>query len=305
MTRDEYLSQLKYLLGSLSEEERMEALQYYMDYFDEAGDDAKVMSELGSPEELARSVNEKFATAVMHSRKEQADSDATDAGQSKSASDSLYFNFAENAVKSLELKLGAAEVVFISGKEYCIESRGIDSQNLECFLGNDGVLIVRNMKKINLDFFSHERSRRVVPRILVTVPENARMERFKLSVGAGRLRMKGVSFSSSSSELEIGAGSVECGKICSDRAVFRCGMGNLEFAGSVKGNTVIDCGMGCVKLRLEGSPDSYSYNLRLGLGEFNFNSEKKSGICQVQAEEKKENHFAVSCGMGNVSIYIG
>ncbi len=302
MTRDEYLSQLKYLLGSLSEEERMEALQYYVDYFEEAGDDAKVMAELGSPEELARSINEKFATAVMHSKTQHRTK--SESGENESAFDALYFNFHSDAVTSLECNLCAAEIVFISGSEYSVETRGIDKKDFDCSLSEDGTLSVKNMKKINLDFFMHERRRRIVPRILVTVPKNASLECFKLKLGAGKLSMENVLFSCNSSELEIGAGSVECGKIHSGKTKVRCGMGNVEFSGSIKGTACIDCGMGNVKLNLEGYPSDYSYDLKLGLGEFSFNGEKKSGVCKVLADEKKANHFNVSCGMGNVSISI-
>ena len=48
MTREEYLSQLKNNLLSLTDEERDEALKYYSDYFEEANDDEKVIRELGS-----------------------------------------------------------------------------------------------------------------------------------------------------------------------------------------------------------------------------------------------------------------
>ena len=299
MTREEYLSELKYLLGSLSDEERMEALQYYADYFEDADDDAKVMEELGSPEELAHSVNEKFATAVMRSGSEHKDE-----GKG-SESNALYFNFPKDSVKSLEIKFGAVEVVFISGREYSVESRGIDNQNLECYLGSDGVLCVRNTKKIGLDFITAACRKKVVPRILFTVPKEAFLERFKLSVGAGRLRMKNTAFSCNSCEIEVGAGYAECGKIVSGKTSLRCGMGNLEYSGRVSGKTSIDCGMGAVKLKLDGSSKDFSYDLKLGLGEFTFNEEKKGGVCQIQAEEKKENHFAVSCGMGSISINIG
>lgn len=302
MTREEYLSQLKYLLGSLSEEERNEALQYYSDYFEEASDDAKVMAELGSPEELARSVNEKFANAVMRS-----DSEREENGGAKkdSSTDALCFNYNKDSVKSLEVKFGAAEVVFITGNSYGVETRGIDSQNFECSLGSDGVLFVRNTNKISFDFLTRDRRKHIVPRILVSIPRDAFLERFKMAVGAGRLRMKDVSFSCNSCEIEVGAGSAECGNIVSRKTGIKCGMGNVEYSGEVSGKTSIDCGMGAVKLKSSGVADSFSYDLKLGLGEFNFNGDKKAGVCQIQADEKKDNHFAVNCGMGNVSVYIG
>ena len=65
MNRDEYIKQLESNLLSLTEDEKAEAVQYYSDYFDEANDDQKVIEELGSPEELAKTITEKFVLNVM------------------------------------------------------------------------------------------------------------------------------------------------------------------------------------------------------------------------------------------------
>ena len=56
MTRKQYMTALKNNIQSLTLDEQKEALQYYEDYFEEAGDDKKVMEELGSPEEVAEVV---------------------------------------------------------------------------------------------------------------------------------------------------------------------------------------------------------------------------------------------------------
>lgn len=55
MGREKFLSELEYLLSDLPEEERQEALQYYRDYFDDAGPEreSEILSELGSPERTA------------------------------------------------------------------------------------------------------------------------------------------------------------------------------------------------------------------------------------------------------------
>ena len=58
MTRTEFMKQLQVLLSDISENEREEALQYYHDYFDDAGpeEDARILRELGSPEQVARKI---------------------------------------------------------------------------------------------------------------------------------------------------------------------------------------------------------------------------------------------------------
>ena len=58
MTRTEFMKQLQDLLSDISENEREEALQYYNDYFDDAGpeEEARILTELGSPEQVARKI---------------------------------------------------------------------------------------------------------------------------------------------------------------------------------------------------------------------------------------------------------
>lgn len=58
MTRHEFLAALEQCLSSLPAEERKDALRYYEDYLDAAGpeQEAAAMAELGTPEEVARTI---------------------------------------------------------------------------------------------------------------------------------------------------------------------------------------------------------------------------------------------------------
>ena len=58
MNREQFMNQLGGLLSSLSEEERREALDYYENYFEDAGPEREqdVIGELGSPEQVAKEI---------------------------------------------------------------------------------------------------------------------------------------------------------------------------------------------------------------------------------------------------------
>ena len=58
MNRAEFMRRLTELLGDVPPTERDEAIQYYNDYFDDAGteNESGVIASLGSPEELARTI---------------------------------------------------------------------------------------------------------------------------------------------------------------------------------------------------------------------------------------------------------
>ena len=58
MTRTEYLAQLDKYLKKLPKKDYQEAMDYFVEYFDEAGpeNEAKVIAELGSPREAAHEI---------------------------------------------------------------------------------------------------------------------------------------------------------------------------------------------------------------------------------------------------------
>lgn len=57
MNRIEFMTELAALLQDVPVEERKEAMQYYNDYFDDAGEEEKdVVKELGSPEKVAENI---------------------------------------------------------------------------------------------------------------------------------------------------------------------------------------------------------------------------------------------------------
>jgi hypothetical protein len=58
MNRAEFMERLTACLGDVPQTEREEAIQYYNDYFDDAGaeNEAGVIASLGTPEELAKSI---------------------------------------------------------------------------------------------------------------------------------------------------------------------------------------------------------------------------------------------------------
>lgn len=65
MNRVEFINQLESLLWDIPESDRLDAIAYYNDYFDEAGpeNEANVLRELGSPERVASIIKADLNTA--------------------------------------------------------------------------------------------------------------------------------------------------------------------------------------------------------------------------------------------------
>ncbi|MBR5402541.1 MAG: DUF4097 family beta strand repeat protein [Treponema sp.] len=304
MTRDEYMTALKNNIQSLTLDEQNEALQYYSDYFDDAGDDEKVMEELGSPEEVAKIIRERFSNTLVGKDKAAGDSDSQENSSDSSAfSDALYYEFKKSDIKNVEFGFGAAEVVIISGSKFSVESRGITKQNLLCRIDGEKTLVVKNLNKLSgFNFLSHDHSSRIVPRILITIPSGTELGKFKAGIGAGNFQAKNVDFSFESGNIDVGAGNFILNTINGKNLNMRCGMGNLHIQGTLTGRSNIDCGMGAIKLELKGNQDDYSCDAKVGLGDFRFNKDKRSGVCKVYTDSPKANHFSVNCGMGSVII---
>ena len=75
MNREEYLKRLSFLLKDLPEEEIEDAIAYYEDYFEEAGEEKEeqVIKELGSPEKIAKMIRDSV-------QENQASSEYTEEG---------------------------------------------------------------------------------------------------------------------------------------------------------------------------------------------------------------------------------
>lgn len=72
MDRKEFMKELEFLLQDVPYSEAKEALEYYHNYFDEAGseNESKVIAELGSPEKIAATIkaglNDNFAEDIEY-----------------------------------------------------------------------------------------------------------------------------------------------------------------------------------------------------------------------------------------------
>lgn len=302
MTREEYLSALKVEIMSLTTEEQQEALQYYSDYFDAANDDEKIINELGEPKELAKEIIEKFANVPVKTSSTQNNENNSSVNEQNG---SLFFEFEPSRVKNLNCRFEASEVVFISGNTFSFETRGISLENFVCHLSSDGTLTVNNRKKIYIEgFWNHGKKSRIIPRILVTVPHDFNLNSLKIAIGAGSIITKSIKLNCESASFDVGAGNLVLDSISGGKISFRCGMGNLSFTGKLAEQCNIDCGMGNINLSLVGNPEDYSYDVKLGLGVFKINEEKKVGAGRYQSQNSKSNHFSANVGMGNLTITL-
>ena len=68
MDRKDFMKELEYLLQDIPEEEKEDAIAYYRDYLEDAGDEheAEVISEFGSPERVAAIIRADLGGDLEH-----------------------------------------------------------------------------------------------------------------------------------------------------------------------------------------------------------------------------------------------
>ena len=96
MDRAEFLNRLEAQLLDVPQAEREEALQYYEDYLNDAGDagDFDILQELGTPEEVADSIRNGLRqdSSDAGERSGQADENWQDSSRTGQLGDSGYFS---------------------------------------------------------------------------------------------------------------------------------------------------------------------------------------------------------------------
>lgn len=96
MDRAEFLNRLEAQLLDVPQAEREEALQYYEDYLNDAGDagDFDILQELGTPEEVADSIRNGLRqdSSAAGERSGQADENWQDSSRTGQLGDSGYFS---------------------------------------------------------------------------------------------------------------------------------------------------------------------------------------------------------------------
>ena len=295
MTRSEYLKELRYELRSLPAEEQEEALEYYRGFFEDADDDVTVMNDLGSPRELAATIIEKFACVPEVKRK-----------TSNQEAEGSYGNFSADEVRSLDISVGTAEVVLAgTGSTFCVEYRGLEPGAINCSLSPFGTFCVENNRQfpdISNIFKKRDDGGANHPRILIKIPPVTKLDLVRIHVGAGSFVTKDIDITTARSYLDVGAGNLEVNRLSGGAAELHVGMGHLSYKGKVTGLVKAECGMGQIEMNLNGRQGDYSIEGKVGLGSIKFNSIKKDGFGSLVYTEKKDNHFSINCGLGEVKI---
>ena len=99
MNREEFLKELERLLMNIPENDRLDAIAYYNDYFNDAGEENEqnVILELGSPEKVAEKIREELGTSYSDASKDYLEPQEYSSTQKESGSQDFRKSQNDNA----------------------------------------------------------------------------------------------------------------------------------------------------------------------------------------------------------------
>lgn len=153
--------------------------------------------------------------------------------------------------------------------------------------------------------------------INLTVPKGYKFSDVHISAGAGTVSIE--TLEANDIEIELGAGSADvkgvtahnradidggAGKLTLENCNFRnlnldMGVGELSFSGIVTGNSGIDCGIGTVRMNINGKKEDYIIAVDKGIGEIEVDGESVSDDEKIGSGA---NNLGINGGIGSVEI---
>lgn len=204
-------------------------------------------------------------------------------------------------VENLKLDIGACEVQIKMGTDdkIRINDSGMKTENaVQKKLSDDGktLEIATRMRS------SFKNMNRVKGTLVIYLPEGYRFNEVEMEYGASNAEIDELNAKS----LKIKSGASGCSVKNADveELEVEAGAGSVDFYGTVKQDTEIECGAGSVTLDLEGTEDSYNYELDSSAGSIQIGDDQEYGglSAEKSIDNGRERTIEISNGAGSVEI---
>lgn len=197
----------------------------------------------------------------------------------------------------------------------------IEAENVRKLQGytENGTLCVRTLSSANT--FDDIRERHVT----LYVPEGADFDKVEVEFGAGELNLNlgqltadklilkigagqvtgdGIDVADKL-EIAVGAGTVELYQVQAEKIEAEVAVGNLELQGDIASKGDITCSMGNVSLTLDGTEESYNYDIQVAAGNVSVGGNMYSSLAGDKViRNGVDRTLIVECAIGNIDIYF-
>ena len=204
-------------------------------------------------------------------------------------------------IENLKLDIGACEVQIKTGTDdkICINDSRMKTENsVQKKLSDDGktLEITTRMRS------SFKNMNRAKGTLVIYLPEGYRFDEVEMEYGAANAEIDELNAKS----LKIKSGASGCSVKNADveELEVEAGAGSVDFSGTVKQDTEIECGAGSVTLDLEGTEDSYNYELDSSAGSIQIGDDQEYGGLSTEKsiDNGRKRTIEISNGAGSVEI---
>ena len=334
----EFLAALRRELGFLPKDELDDAIRYYDEYINDAGDDEeKVIAEMGTPHKVAEEFKNEY-----YDIKNVNDESAKHNNQISWKTVLVcilavgfgvpVLNMIRNAlpgitgivilvvvivllIKFLGNKTNQRIAVSNATVQTCsdIENIYLDLKagNFEFRTGDSFAVDTMSAGEVKVKSYianntwTVEGSKTIGNNengvVSIIIPKGFHAKKAVMKLTAGNILVSGLS--ADNTKVEVGMGKCEIKNMYSQHLNMKCGMGDIVGSCSMNGDVNVDCGMGNVTLTLTNSADNFNMSATAGMGCVDIGGAKIHG-----AGSKLDNNIGalhninVKCGMGNVKI---
>ncbi|GEM_PF-6570182 len=205
-------------------------------------------------------------------------------------------NYTENAdsLKAIDLDIGAAEMEIYTSKDS--KDLVFTAENfVESEYGyefKDGVFRIYSKRNVHIYGIPMLGSGMKTTKMTLVVPEKV-YEKLDLDIGAGDLRVGGISVKEA--DLDIGAGKFTAEGFVVDDLDLDLGAGDASYQGEINASGDIDCGTGDVDIRLAASYADYDIDFDKGVGNVDINKGSMDGT-------GRDIKLKIDCGVGDVDV---
>lgn len=305
MNKTEFLAALRRELSFLPKDELDDAIRYYDEYINDAGDDEeKVIAEMGTPHKVAEEFKNEY-----YDRKNVNDESAKHNNQISWKTVLVcilavgfgvpVLNMIRNALPGITGIVILVVVIVLlikflgnkTNQRIAVDTMSAGEVKVKSYIANN-TWTVEGSKTIG----NNENGV-----VSIIIPKGFHAKKAVMKLTAGNILVSGLS--ADNTKVEVGMGKCEIKNMYSQHLNMKCGMGDIVGSCSMNGDVNVDCGMGNVTLTLTNSADNFNMSATAGMGCVDIGGTKIHG-----AGSKLDNNIGalhninVKCGMGNVKI---
>ena len=210
----------------------------------------------------------------------------------KNNTDSRAYRFSEMDNLEIELKYDELILTEHTGTELLVE------------VNNDSEGNVKVQEDGNTLEITSSRKLAVNRQVKISFPKDKKFHEIELAVGAGTVEIQS-SLTADKLDVNMGAGVFEnYGTITVSEADLEVGTGSLTITGLSAQEIDGECGIGEMRLEINGREEAYNYSLECGIGNIQLGSKDYSGLGRekIITNPGAKGTISLECGIGEIGV---